>query len=78
MEEGYRADITAMREATSKFAANAIPTSKVVKAVVHAITARRPKTRYRVGAKTVAVAFLLRRLPDRLRDRIVLGNLGMK
>lgn len=78
VQEAYRADIVAMRRATETFAAKALPVSRVVRAVTHALTARRPKTRYRVGAKTWAVAQLLNRLPDRLRDRIVLHSLGMR
>ncbi len=74
----YAQDITAMREATGKSAANAMPPSRVVRAVVHALTARRPRTRYPVGAKTWAVSLLFRILPDRLRDRIVRSSLGMK
>jgi hypothetical protein len=78
VQEHYREDLTAMRSATSQFADSAIPVSHVVRAVVHALTARRSKTRYRVGAKTWSVAFLLRNLPDRWRDQVVLKNLGMR
>lgn len=74
----YSADIAAMREATTKMAASAISVDRVVRAVVHALCARRPKTRYPVGAKTWAVVLLLRFLPDRIRDWIICRSLGLK
>lgn len=78
VRETYAQDIAAMRESASKSEANAIPVSRVVKAIEHALLARRPKTRYPVGGKTWAVRLALRYLPDRLRDRIVTNSLGMK
>jgi NAD(P)-dependent dehydrogenase (short-subunit alcohol dehydrogenase family) len=52
-------------------ARRAIPAQHVAEAVVHALTARKPKTRYLVGMDA-RVAKWLSRLPDRLRDRIIL------
>jgi NAD(P)-dependent dehydrogenase (short-subunit alcohol dehydrogenase family) len=78
VQDVYREDIVCMRKATHGFAAKAIPVERVVRAVVHALTAHRPRTRYRVGAKTWGVVHILKRLPDRLRDRVVLLSLGMK
>ncbi len=42
----------------------------VAEAVVHALTARRPKTRYLIG-RDAKVRSLLRHLPDRWHDRMV-------
>ncbi|MBP88693.1 MAG: short-chain dehydrogenase/reductase [Planctomycetaceae bacterium] len=78
VKESYAADITAMRAATSSLAEKAMPVERVVRAVVHALCSRRPRTRYPVGAKTWAAILVLRFLPDGLRDRIVRQNLGMK
>ncbi len=78
VQELYAQDIAAMRDAVRKSEANALPVSRVVKAVEHALLARRPKTRYPVGSKAWAVKLALRFLPDRLRDRIVANSLGMK
>jgi len=78
VREAYAEDIAAMREATSKSEANAIPVSRVVKAIEHALLSRRPKTRYPVGGKTWGVRLALRYLPDRLRDKVVANSLGMK
>lgn len=78
VRDGYAADIVAMREATTKMADSAISVDRVVRAVLHAMCARRPKTRYPVGAKSWAVVLLLRFLPDRTRDWIVRRSLGLK
>jgi len=74
----YAKDIAAMRESAKKSEENAIPVGRVVKAIEHALLARRPKTRYPVGGKAWAVKLALRFLPDWLRDRIVANSLGMK
>ena len=52
-------------------AARAIPADEVVAAVLHALTARRPKTRYLVGRDAKLRAVMLRWLPDRLQDWIL-------
>jgi NAD(P)-dependent dehydrogenase (short-subunit alcohol dehydrogenase family) len=78
VQEVYAADIDAMRAATKRFAERAMPVTRVVRAVVHALCAPRPRTRYPVGAKTWGVVLGLRFLPDRIRDRIVRQSLGMK
>jgi len=51
-----------------------ISVEHVARAVEHALTSRRPRTRYHVGA-SVAVVDLFRRLPDRLRDWVFLQRL---
>ncbi len=43
----------------------------VAEAVVHAMTARRPRTRYHVGADVWAAAIASRLLPDRVLDAVV-------
>lgn len=43
----------------------------VAAAVVHAMTARRPKTRYHVGVDAWAAAIAARLLPDRVLDAVV-------
>jgi NAD(P)-dependent dehydrogenase (short-subunit alcohol dehydrogenase family) len=50
---------------------HAIPAERVAARVVHALTARRPRTRYLVGADA-RLGALLTWLPDRLQDRILL------
>ncbi len=43
----------------------------VSSAVAHALTARRPKTRYKVGAGSQTQFVAARLVPDRARDKIV-------
>ncbi len=45
----------------------------VAAAVVKAVTARRPRTRYAVGAGAKPMVLAARLLPDRVRDRLVAG-----
>jgi NAD(P)-dependent dehydrogenase (short-subunit alcohol dehydrogenase family) len=67
----YQAVATSIREAMSQAAARAIPPDAVVKAVLHALTAKRPKTRYLVGRDAKLRAMMLRWLPDRLQDWVL-------
>jgi NAD(P)-dependent dehydrogenase (short-subunit alcohol dehydrogenase family) len=53
----------------------AIAAGKVVDAVHHAMTARRPRTRYVVG-RDARLWLLLNLLPDRWRDRLILIDLN--
>jgi NAD(P)-dependent dehydrogenase (short-subunit alcohol dehydrogenase family) len=69
----YRGMMARVREETVKEARRAIPVAAVVKAVEHALTARRPKTRYLVG-KDTWLWLLLNWLPDRWRDRLILSR----
>jgi NAD(P)-dependent dehydrogenase (short-subunit alcohol dehydrogenase family) len=57
-----------MRETVDQAAQRSIPPDVVVRAVWHALTARRPKTRYLVGTDAKIRAFMRRWLPDRLQD----------
>lgn len=52
-------------------AKTAITPDKVAKKVVHALTAKKPRTRYPVGWKAKVLVWL-RLLPDRWRDSILL------
>jgi NAD(P)-dependent dehydrogenase (short-subunit alcohol dehydrogenase family) len=69
----YRNLMETLREETTQAAKTASPVAVVVKAVVHAMTARRPKTRYLVGRDTWLWRFLSW-LPDRWRDRLILSK----
>jgi NAD(P)-dependent dehydrogenase (short-subunit alcohol dehydrogenase family) len=72
----YDDDMSAVRLAAVKLAEHAMPVERVVRAVRHAICARRPHTRYPVGAET-RLARAARLLPDRFRDRILKLSLGL-
>jgi NAD(P)-dependent dehydrogenase (short-subunit alcohol dehydrogenase family) len=66
----YTDALSAVERAALRSARHAISPEAVVRAVVHALTAPRPKTRYLVGtaARIQAIVALL---PDRLRDRLL-------
>jgi short-subunit dehydrogenase len=73
----YGDAIAAMRATSNTFAAQALPASRVARAVVHALTARRPKTRYLVGTDARVQAFARWLLPDRIVDRLLRWQIGM-
>ena len=70
----YRGFMAKVAEEASISARKAIPAQAVVKAVEHAMTARRPKTRYPVGPDA-RFWLLMNLLPDRWRDRLILHEL---
>jgi NAD(P)-dependent dehydrogenase (short-subunit alcohol dehydrogenase family) len=57
-------------EAVQEAAQRAIPVDAVVQAVLHALTARRPRTRYLVGTDA-KIRAILTWLPDRVHDWIL-------
>ena len=67
----YEAAARSVRESVGQAAARAIPADAVVKVVLHALTAKRPNTRYLVGRDAKLRAVMLRWLPDRLQDWIL-------
>jgi NAD(P)-dependent dehydrogenase (short-subunit alcohol dehydrogenase family) len=67
----YEATARSVRESVGQASARAIPVDAVVKAVLHALTAKRPRTRYLVGRDAKLRALMLRWLPDRLQDWIL-------
>jgi short-subunit dehydrogenase len=77
-ERLYRADMEQMHRASLKMRDTGMPVECVVRAVMHALTARRPKTRYPVGVQTRLASFFFRFLPDALRDRLILRSLGLR
>ncbi len=62
---------TILRNALEQGKRNAIPAERVADAIHHALTARRPKTRYRVGRDARAMIVLRAILPDRAFDSVV-------
>lgn len=73
----YRAAAERIRERVNEAAARAIPADAVVEAVLHALTAKRPKTRYLVGRDAKLRAVMMKWLPDRLQDWILKKALGL-
>jgi NAD(P)-dependent dehydrogenase (short-subunit alcohol dehydrogenase family) len=70
-EELYGQTIERFRAAVRRTADRGIAPDKVAEAVTHALTARRPRTRYLVGADARGQALARRLLPDRAFDWVV-------
>jgi NAD(P)-dependent dehydrogenase (short-subunit alcohol dehydrogenase family) len=73
----YKDDLDAMRQATRKLAEMARPVETVVRCVVHALTARRPWTRYPVGLQVNLLLRAYKWIPDRIWDWIIERSLGL-
>jgi NAD(P)-dependent dehydrogenase (short-subunit alcohol dehydrogenase family) len=72
--ELYAPAVAVVRRAAAAADARAESPELVAEAVEHALTAKRPKTRYLVG-KDARRRARLERLPDRLRDRVLVRAL---
>jgi len=70
-EELYGETIERFRAAVRRTAERGIAPDKVARAVAHALTAHRPRTRYVVGVDARGQALLRRLLPDRALDAVV-------
>ncbi|MGE5281268.1 MAG: SDR family NAD(P)-dependent oxidoreductase [Chloroflexota bacterium] len=70
-EELYGATIERFRAAVRRTAERGISPEKVAAAIARALTARRPRTRYVVGADARGQALAARFLPDRALDAAV-------
>lgn len=68
----YGSAMTAMLQRVGR--SRKAPVEQVVAAVMHALTATRPRSRYRVGWDALAVAWF-RRLPDGWRDWLIRSQL---
>lgn len=60
-----------LREVLEQGKKNEIPPEQVAEVIHHALTARRPKTRYRVGRDAHAMVALRAVLPDRAFDSLL-------
>jgi NAD(P)-dependent dehydrogenase (short-subunit alcohol dehydrogenase family) len=76
-DELYAKPTAAYRKAARKLAAKGIPPSKVAEAIEHALTARRPRTRYLVGLDAKLQARVKPLIPSRAFDRIVARVMGI-
>ena len=73
----YGPAITVFRSAVEKNSQAGIKPDIVVRAVEHALTAKKPKTRYLVGREAHLRAFLKKVLPDWMLDRLVIRSIGL-
>jgi NAD(P)-dependent dehydrogenase (short-subunit alcohol dehydrogenase family) len=75
VEELYGRAIAAARTSARRSAARGMPADQVATVVAQALTVRRPRARYLVGTDARITA-MVARLPDRLRDRLILSQSG--
>jgi len=73
----YEADLAMMRELAARSARSASPVERVVCAVVHALTAKRPKTHYYLGWDVRVCFKCMKMLSDQVRDWIVRKLVGL-
>ena len=73
----YDGAIKALRVFADEAAKRGIPPAEVAKAVAHALTAKKPKTRYIVGSDARQQALLAKFAPDRLRDALIARQLKL-
>ena len=74
----YEKQIEAMRGAARQASERGSPPEKIARVIEKALTARRPRTRYLVGAPARVQFLASRALPTRAFDRMVTRVLGVK
>lgn len=72
----YGPALECIRKATLRSAQRGIPPEQVAEAVVHALTAHQPRTRYLVG-KDAQLRHILCWIPDRLKDWLITRKVGL-
>jgi NAD(P)-dependent dehydrogenase (short-subunit alcohol dehydrogenase family) len=77
-KERYMASMERARRIAQQAGARGLPPDEVAKRVEHALTSRRPRIRYLVGADAKARAIVENVLPDRLRDRTIGRFMGYR
>jgi len=73
----YGQAMNTVRQKMQTIAARGISADIVAQAVVHALTAKQPKTRYLIGQDAKIQAVLKHILPDKLHDRLILYSMGL-
>jgi NAD(P)-dependent dehydrogenase (short-subunit alcohol dehydrogenase family) len=76
-QERYGPVLPAVRAAAETSARRGISPAVVAKAVEHALTSRKPKSRYLVGIDARIQGFMGRTVPARWRDRLVRRAMGL-
>jgi NAD(P)-dependent dehydrogenase (short-subunit alcohol dehydrogenase family) len=75
--ELYAPSVSAARKAADKIVNSAIASDEVVRAIIHALTSRKPKTRYVVGQYAKLAAIARRLLSDGMRDWYICREMGL-
>jgi short-subunit dehydrogenase len=73
----YENDLAEVRKCAERLAATASSVERVVQAVVHALTAKRPKTRYFLGWPVRFMFRGFRMAPDRIHDWLARRVIGL-
>jgi NAD(P)-dependent dehydrogenase (short-subunit alcohol dehydrogenase family) len=73
----YQADLDAFTAAVREMARGATSVDRVVRAIVHALTARRPRTRYPIGLYANLLLRAYKWTPDRLWDWLMQRSLKL-
>jgi hypothetical protein len=73
----YEPDLTVVRKMIAEIANKAEPVDMVVQAVVHALTAPKPKTRYFLHFRNRILFRSFKLVPDVIRDWIVRRVMGL-
>jgi NAD(P)-dependent dehydrogenase (short-subunit alcohol dehydrogenase family) len=73
--ELYGDALEALQKATFKSAQRGIPPQHVANAVIHALTAKRPRTRYLIG-RDAQLRQWISWLPDRMQDWLITRKIG--
>ncbi len=76
-EELYGKVIAGYRKVIKDLAERGIPPEKVADVIAHALTARRPRTRYLVGLDAKVQARLKIVIPNRVFDRVIARVMGI-
>jgi NAD(P)-dependent dehydrogenase (short-subunit alcohol dehydrogenase family) len=71
LDERYGTLVKKIRAEAEKIGRDGAPPDAVADAVVHALTAKRPKVRYLVGSDAKSRAALARLLPDKVMDALL-------
>lgn len=74
-QDYYGAVFPTLRALAANWGLQGTEPAAVARAVIHALAARRPKTRYFVGCRAGLSARILIHLPDRVRDRLIASRL---
>lgn len=77
-DELYGPEIEAMYRYAAKQQGSGIAPVEVARAVEHALTSPKPRTRYLVGPDAKVQMRIARMLPDRIRDSLIVRELGAK
>ena len=77
-DTAYRELFAGMSEHIAESESSALPVERVADAVMTALTARRPRTRYAVVRNPLLNWLLPRMLPDRVLDRVIARQLGLR